>query len=198
MKFSHVKDVVKYELSLFNQREDVKYYQIALFDKDFNSMPFSTKYRIMKVDYKERVNFEVYVRKSDLNLAKLAILLSIIGSASIAESSSLALTLPNPPMNYQSDRFRSGNLDCSNAVGGGINLEYGVTGVLSGLDTINQGKDLGVYARIVIPLDRPRSRINCDDLYRIELTQRKLEIQMLQEELKAMRDLQATSMEFEN
>tara|TARA_R110001592_G_scaffold116354_4_gene317650 strand:- start:575 stop:967 length:393 start_codon:yes stop_codon:yes gene_type:complete len=129
---------------------------------------------------------------------KLAILLSIIGSAAIAESSSLALTLPNPPMNYQSDRFRSGNLDCSNAVGGGINLEYGVTGVLSGLDTINQGKDLGVYARIVIPLDRPRSRINCDDLYRIELTQRKLEIQMLQEELKAMRDLQTTSMEFEN
>ena len=129
---------------------------------------------------------------------KLAILLSIIGSAVIAESSSLALTLPNPPMNYQSDRFRSGNLDCSNAVGGGINLEYGVTGVLSGLDTINQGKDLGVYARIVIPLDRPRSRINCDDLYRVELTQRKLEIQMLQEELKAMRDLQATSMEFEN
>lgn len=129
---------------------------------------------------------------------KLAILLSIIGSAAIAESSSLALTLPNPPMNYQSDRFRSGNLDCSNAVGGGINLEYGVTGVLSGLNTINQGKDLGIYARIVIPLDRPRSRINCDDLYRVELTQRKLEIQMLQEELKAMRDLQATSMEFEN
>jgi hypothetical protein len=129
---------------------------------------------------------------------KLAILLSIIGSAAIADSSSLALTLPNPPMNYQSDRFRSGNLDCSNAVGGGINLEYGVTGVLSGLNTINQGKDLGIYARIVIPLDRPKSRINCDDLYRIELTQRRLEIQMLQEELKAMRDLQATSMDFEN
>ena len=129
---------------------------------------------------------------------KLAILLSIIGSAAIADSSSLALTLPNPPMNYQSDRFRSGNLDCSNAVGGGINLEYGVTGVLSGLNTINQGKDLGIYARIVIPLDRPKSRINCDDLYRIELTQRRLEIQMLQEELKAMRDLQATSRDFEN
>jgi hypothetical protein len=69
MKFSHVKGVVKYELSLFNQREDAKYYQIALFDKDFNSMPFSTKYRIMKVDYKQRVNFDVYVRKSDLKRA---------------------------------------------------------------------------------------------------------------------------------
>ena len=101
-------------------------------------------------------------------------------------------------MNYQSDRFRSGNLDCSNAVGGGINLEYGVTGVLSSFDTADRGKDLGVYARIVIPLDRPRSRINCDDLYRIELTQRRLEIQMLREELNAMKDLQATSTDFEN
>jgi len=129
---------------------------------------------------------------------KLALILSIIGGAAIADNASLALTLPNPPMNYQSDRFRSGNLDCSNAVGGGINLEYGVTGVLSSFDTENRGKDLGVYARIVIPLDRPRSRINCDDLYRIELTQRRLEIQMLREELNAMKDLQATSSDFEN
>ena len=129
---------------------------------------------------------------------KLAIILSIIGGASIADNASLSLTLPSPPMNYQSDRFRSGNLDCSNAVGGGINLEYGVTGVLSSFDTADRGKDLGVYARIVIPLDRPRSRINCDDLYRIELTQRRLEIQMLREELNAMKDLQATSTDFEN
>ena len=69
MKYSHVKNIVKYELSLFNQREDVRYYQVALFDKDFNSMPFSTKYRIIKVDYKEKVNFDVYVRKSDLDEA---------------------------------------------------------------------------------------------------------------------------------
>ena len=37
-------------------------------------------------------------------------------------------------MNYQSDSFSTGNMRCSNAVGGGVNLEYGVTGVLSGLD----------------------------------------------------------------
>lgn len=67
LKPSHVSGVMKVRLSLFNQREDVKYYQIELFDLDFNSMPFSSTYRIMKVDYKERRDFEVYIRRSDLN-----------------------------------------------------------------------------------------------------------------------------------
>ena len=39
-----------------------------------------------------------------------------------SESNSLALQLPSAPMNYQSDRFRAGDLDCSNAVGGGTTL----------------------------------------------------------------------------
>lgn len=67
LKPSHVSGVMKVRLSLFNQREDVKYYQIELFDLDFNSKPFSSTYRIMKVDYKERRDFEVYIRRSDLN-----------------------------------------------------------------------------------------------------------------------------------
>jgi len=67
LKPSHVSGVLKVQMSLFNQREDVKYYQIELFDSDFNSMTFSTTYRIMKVDYKERKDFEVYIRKSDLD-----------------------------------------------------------------------------------------------------------------------------------
>ena len=68
----------------------------------------------------------------------------LLSSSAVADSSSLSLALPNPPMNYQSDSFSTGNTRCSNAVGGGVNLEYGVTGVLSGLDTMNKGKDIGV------------------------------------------------------
>ena len=122
-----------------------------------------------------------------------------------SDSSSLAVQLPNPPMNYQSDRFRAGNLDCSNAIGGGTTLEWGVTGVINNNDgNVGQGKDIGLYARIVIPLDKPRSRINCDDLYQLELTQRRLEVQMLRAELQALQDLQNSQtnsegeMEFEN
>ena len=70
MKYSTVKDVVKFELSIFNQRERVKYYRIALFDRNFVGLPFSTRHRIIKVDYQTRKNFDVYVRKSDLDEAK--------------------------------------------------------------------------------------------------------------------------------
>jgi hypothetical protein len=131
---------------------------------------------------------------------RLALAFCVLSSSVVADNSSLSLALPNPPMNYQSDSFSTGNTRCSNAVGGGVNLEYGVTGVLSGLNTMNKGKDIGVYARIVIPLDKPKARINCDDLYQIELTQRRLEIQKLRDELEALKNLQNAGgeMEFEN
>ena len=136
---------------------------------------------------------------------RLALALCCMAGSAMADSSTLSLALPNPPMNYQSDRFRAGNLDCSNAVGGGTNLEFGVTGVVSNvggtfsqLGSTQQSKDVGVYARLVIPLDKPKSRINCDDLYQVELAQRRLEIQQLRNELEAIKDLQKGGMEFEN
>jgi len=129
---------------------------------------------------------------------RLVFALCIISSSALAENSALSLSLPNPPMNYQSDSFSTGNMRCSNAVGGGINLEYGVTGVISGLDTNSRGRDIGVYARIVIPLDKPKARINCDDLYQIELAQRRLEIQKLRDEIEALKNLQNVEMEFED
>jgi hypothetical protein len=128
---------------------------------------------------------------------RLAVIFYLLASSVCADSNSLALSLPSPPINGQSDSFQSNNLRCSNAVGGGINLEYGITGVLSGLETSSRGKDIGVYARIVIPLDKPKSRINCDDLYQIELAQRRLEIQKLRDELQQLKDLQ-DDMDFEN
>ncbi len=131
---------------------------------------------------------------------RLALAFCVLSSSVVADNSSLSLALPSPPMNYQSDSFSTGSTRCSNAVGGGVNLEYGVTGVLSGLDTNSRGKDIGVYARIVIPLDKPKARINCDDLYQIELAQSRLEIQKLRDELEALKNLQNAGgeMEFEN
>jgi hypothetical protein len=129
---------------------------------------------------------------------RLIFALCIISSSAMAENSALSLSLPNPPMNYQSDSFSTGNMRCSNAVGGGVNLEYGVTGVLTGLDTNSKGRDIGVYARIVIPLDKPKARINCNDLFQIELSQRRLEIQKLRDEIEALKNLQNVEMEFED
>tara|TARA_R110001606_G_scaffold182971_1_gene329594 strand:- start:370 stop:771 length:402 start_codon:yes stop_codon:yes gene_type:complete len=132
---------------------------------------------------------------------RLAVALFFLATSISAESSSLSLQLPSPPMNYQADKFRAGNLDCSNAVGGSTTLEFGTTGVLTNMNTAVQGKDIGIYARIVIPLDKPRTRINCDDLFQLELSQRRLEVQVLRAELEQMKRMQSennNSMDFEN
>jgi len=126
-------------------------------------------------------------------------LLIIIGSAkAMADNSSLNLQLPNMGSNYGSDSIRAGDLDCRNSIGGATNLELGVTGIVNNAvspfeseDPTNpQTKDLGLYARIVIPLDAPKERINCNTLYQLELQRRRLEVQKLQEELNNLRKLQ--------
>ena len=66
VKPSHVKNVVKVEMSFFNSREEIRYYQIDLFDLNWMNIPFSTTYRIMQVEYKEHKSFDVYIRKKDM------------------------------------------------------------------------------------------------------------------------------------
>jgi len=122
------------------------------------------------------------------------------GSAVFAESSSLNLALPSVPQNYQSDKFRAGELDCSNAIGSATNLEFGVTGLIRDDDPYNNNRDplynsnssdVGVYARITIPLgQKARSRIDCNQLYELELKKKRLEVLKLERELKQLRKLQ--------
>ena len=119
----------------------------------------------------------------------------------VSDNSSLNLSLPSSNMNHQSDKFRAGDMDCSNAVGGATNFEMGMMGVVdnasgpfSNDDPMNrETKDIGVYARITIPLDKPRERINCNTLYQLELRARRLEVEKLELELEQLRN-----MRFEN
>lgn len=126
-------------------------------------------------------------------------ILLMFGTAAHANSSSLNLALPGSPQNYQSDKFRAGELDCSNAIGSATNLEVGVTGIIQKgeYDALNnyfndtRAGDVGVYARIVIPLGKkPKNRIDCNELYELELRKKRLEVIKLEQELKQLRQLQ--------
>lgn len=116
-------------------------------------------------------------------------------TALYADSSSLNLAIPSAPGNFQYDKFRSGELDCQNAIGSATQLELGVTGIINKgdnyfNDTSNEG-DVGVYARIVIPLGaRAKKRINCNELYELELRRKRLEVMKLERELEQLRALQ--------
>jgi hypothetical protein len=116
-------------------------------------------------------------------------------TSAFAENSSLNLALPSTPGTYGQDSIRAGDLDCKNAIGGATQLEFGVTGIIDNADTPfsnsygQQSKDIGVFARIVIPLDKPKERINCNSLYELELRKKRIEVLKLQEELEALRRL---------
>jgi hypothetical protein len=133
---------------------------------------------------------------------KRLIFLMFISSAA-AQNSSLNLQMPYGFSNYQSDKFRAGELDCSNAIGGGKNLEFGVTsiinnanGILTSSDpNIPKSKDVGVYARITIPIDEVPERINCNSLYQLELKKKRVEIEKLEAELENLRKLKTGKFE---
>lgn len=132
-------------------------------------------------------------------MKRVLAILAISANTAYADSSSLNLALPSAPGSYQSDKFRAGELDCSNAIGSATTLEFGVTGIINKgyYDNMNnyfndtRTGDIGVYSRIVIPLGkRVQNRIDCNRLYELELRKKQLEVQRLEAELKQLRALQ--------
>ena len=131
----------------------------------------------------------------------LILIFCTLSNYAVANSSSLNLQLPNASSNFSSDKFKAGDLDCQNAIGGSTNLEFGVTGIIDNYQSPfdnnatvgNSTKDIGVYARITVPLDGPKERINCNTLYQLELKKKRLEVLKLQQELKKLRELQSQS-----
>ena len=131
-------------------------------------------------------------------IALILLVVLISGCSTIAAlgdstSNSLSLSLPNSSLGYQSDKFRAGELDCSNAIGSATQLEFGVTGLIQGgtISTDNKKTgDIGVYSRIIIPLGkRAKSRIDCNRLYELELQKKELEVMKLQQEINQLRSL---------
>ena len=133
---------------------------------------------------------------------KYLILLGLMISFVVrADNSSLNLALPSSPQSYASDQIRAGSLDCRNAIGSSTNVEFGVMGVIGQNDPYNitydptrssndLTKDIGVYAKITIPIGAPKERINCNSLFELDLEARKLEVQKLKQEIENLKALQ--------
>jgi len=137
-------------------------------------------------------------------LKYLIVLLLLTSYQSWGQSNSLNLAIPNSSQSYQSDKFRAGQLDCQMAIGASTNVEFGVVGLLSkedGNSPHNQEatsfnsyntpnmRDIGVYAKITIPIGAPKERLNCNTLYQLELTKKRLEVQKLTQEVENLKRL---------
>lgn len=125
------------------------------------------------------------------NLTTSLFMMLWLSAGAYAQSSSLNLSLPTAPGNYQSDSFKAGDLDCSNAIGSATNLEFGVTGIIDNNQDYTKTGDVGIFARITIPLgQKPKSRIDCNRLYELELRKKQLEVARLEAELRRLQSLQ--------
>jgi hypothetical protein len=69
LKLSHLQNVLKAEMRIFNKREDVQYYAIKVYDEDFLPVPFAARERILNVKPFETKNFDVYIRVNDAERA---------------------------------------------------------------------------------------------------------------------------------
>ena len=121
-----------------------------------------------------------------------------------ADNSSLNLNIPTSPQSYASDQFRAGTMDCRQAIGSATTLEFGVVGVINQQDPLqsnvglpndfqqidDMSKDIGVYARITIPIGAPKERIDCNSFFKLEMERRRLEVLKLQQEIENLRRLQ--------
>lgn len=63
---SFVKGIHKTTLSLFNRRADVEYYEVEVFDSEWNPIPFAATKRLLHVPYLNRTSFDIYVKAPDV------------------------------------------------------------------------------------------------------------------------------------
>ena len=73
---SQIEGIKKTTMAMFNRRKDVRFYEIGVFDKDWKSIPFVTSYKILKLEYLNHIEFDVYIRKEDAKKAEYVCSLS--------------------------------------------------------------------------------------------------------------------------
>ena len=67
---SHLDNVYVTTMEMFNKRDDVEYYEIGIFDKEFKPIPFVTSYTVLNIKYLGHVTFDVYIRKDNVSDAE--------------------------------------------------------------------------------------------------------------------------------
>lgn len=62
---SFMDGLYKTTMTMFNKRPEVDFYEIGVFTKDWEPIPFVSNYKVFKVPYLSTVSFDIYVRQID-------------------------------------------------------------------------------------------------------------------------------------
>ena len=67
---SYIPNVLKADMELFNSRTDVDFYELNVYDNDWNSVPFAVmEGKVVKVEYLKRKQIAVFIREVDKDRA---------------------------------------------------------------------------------------------------------------------------------
>ena len=69
-KMSFIPSAKMTTMQVFNKRSDVQWYKIGVFDKEWQPIPFVTRYKIINIKYLHRVRFDVYVNAENAKVAE--------------------------------------------------------------------------------------------------------------------------------
>jgi len=62
---SFMDGIVVTTMKIFNKRSDVEYYEISVYDEEWNTVPFASTQKLINVDYLGQESVEIYIREAD-------------------------------------------------------------------------------------------------------------------------------------
>ena len=69
-KMSFIPSAKMTTMKVFNKRSDVQWYQIGVFDKEWNPVRFASESKIIPINYKERKYITIYLSGNGIKNAK--------------------------------------------------------------------------------------------------------------------------------
>ncbi len=119
-------------------------------------------------------------RRASLTLATVLAAMALSADFAAAQeinNSNLAFQLPGVSLPSGHDEVRAADgTSCRSAVGGsGAYLDVGVIG-----NPNNLSSSQSAYGRLVIPLAMPRKRLDCTELYQLEIARLRVELELMQ------------------
>jgi hypothetical protein len=64
---SYVDNVVTTRMKLFNKRREILYYEIGVFDVEWNALSFASETKIVNVEYLGTKSIDIYIKNTDLD-----------------------------------------------------------------------------------------------------------------------------------
>ena len=66
---SYIPRVLVTQMELFNSRKDISFYEIGVFTKDWEEVPFATPNRIVNIEHLKREKIDIFIREVDIDRA---------------------------------------------------------------------------------------------------------------------------------